>query len=161
VFAADDWIYYQHGIDRTLWRVSPDGGSEEQVLNVKPYSGRFVFSPTGTRAAFVDGRSGTPTVTIISIPSGRELASLELVSGKGRLELAWLPDESAIAYTSSELEGELHTLWFQSIEGGPPQSAATLGEEEIRFLAFTPHPDSIAFVQGGWKHDMVLLSGLQ
>lgn len=161
MFASDDWIYYQHGIDRTLWRVSPDGEKEEQVLKIKPYTGPFVFSRTGTRVAYVDRMGGKRSIKILSIPEGRELANFELVDGKGRLELAWLPDESAVAYTSSALEGETNTVWIQQTGGGPPRLAATLGDEEIRSLAFTPQGDSLVFVQGSWKHDMVLLSGLE
>ena len=161
VFAADDWIYYQHGIDRTLWRVSRAGDRQEQVLTITPHSGPFVFSPTGTRMAFVDLHAGQRTIRIVSVPDGREQASLGPIDGKGRLELAWLPDESSIAYSASALEGETNTLWLQSVAGGSPRVAATLGDEEIRVLAFAPGSDFIAFVQGGWKHDAVLLSGLQ
>ena len=120
-----------------------------------------MFSPTGTQVAFLELRAEKPTIAVMSIPDGRMLISLEPADGKGRFELAWLRDESAIAYTLSEVEGEANTLWIQSVDGGPPLRAANLGDEEISFLSFTAQPDSVAFIHGGWKHDVVMLSGLQ
>jgi hypothetical protein len=64
--AAKGWVYYQHGVDRTLWRVASDGRTEEPVYIFKPHMGPFVFSPTGDRAALVDLRAEKPAVVIIS-----------------------------------------------------------------------------------------------
>jgi Tol biopolymer transport system component/DNA-binding winged helix-turn-helix (wHTH) protein len=161
LYARDGWVYYQHATDRTLWRVSIEGGVEESVLNRKPYRGPFVLSPTGGRAAFIELRDAKPTLVIASIADGSEAGSFDLVEGKGRFELAWLPDESAVAYTLSDFEDETNTLWLQPIGGGPPSRTADLGDEEIIFLSFTPEKDSIAFTQGRWSHDVVMLSGLQ
>jgi Tol biopolymer transport system component len=161
MFATVDWVYYQHGADRTLWRVAVEGGKEEEICRTKPYRGPYVFSPTGTRAAFVDLRANRPTVVIISIPDGNELASFKLADGKGRFEIAWLPDETGIGYTLADEEGGPNSLWIQPIDGGAPRRTVNLGSEEIGLLSFSPGPDSITFAQGGWKHDLVLLSGFR
>jgi hypothetical protein len=161
VFADNDWIYYQHGVARSLWRVSTDGKKQEPVFETRPYRGSFAFSPTGTRAASFAMRNERPAVIIISIPEGRELDSYALADGKGRYELAWLPDESAIAYSLSDSEGETNSLWIQSLAGGEPRRSGDLGHEEIAFLSFVPEADSIAFAQGGWKHDLVILGGFR
>ncbi len=161
LFAAKGWVYYQHARDRTLWRVSIDVGTEEPVLERKPYRGPFAFSPSGTHAAFVELIEGKLSMVIASIPGNGETRSFELVDGKGRFELAWLPNETAVAYTLSDLEGEANILWIQPLDGGAPYKMADLGDEEIIFLSFLPQTDSIALAQGRWKHDAVMLSGLQ
>jgi DNA-binding winged helix-turn-helix (wHTH) protein/Tol biopolymer transport system component len=44
------WVFYHHGVDRTLWRVSTQGGDEELVLNKRAIF--FAISPDTRDVAF-------------------------------------------------------------------------------------------------------------
>ena len=160
LFADGDWVYYQHEVDRTLWRVSRHSQVEQIVLNREPSRGLFVLSPSGSQAAFVETRNSTPHMVIVSIPDGRELRSAPLADGTGRLELAWVPDESAVAYAVPASD-RTNTLWIQPVNGDPPYQSANLDGDPIIYLSFSSDPDSVAFVQGRWKHDFAMLTGLQ
>ena len=160
LYADREWVYYQHEIDRTLWRVSSEKGVEERVLDKAPTRGPFVFSPSGGKAAFVGTRSDRSSVVVVSIPDGRELESFPLVDGKGRYELAWLPDESGVAYSMSEPEST-NALWIQPLTAAAPYQSAEVEGDPIIFLSFTSEMDTFAYVQGTWQHDIVMLSGLQ
>jgi Tol biopolymer transport system component len=159
LFATVDWVYYQHEVDRTLWRVSRDSGAEEIVLNRAPSRGPFVFSSSGRQAAFIEIRKSKPHMVIVSIPSAHELRSTPLVDGTGRVELAWLPDESAVAYTMSG--DRTNAVWIQPVNGDPPRQSANLDGDPILCLSFPSDADSVTFVQGRWKHDFAMLTGLQ
>ncbi len=166
IFASPDgrWIYYHHGLQRTLWRVSTKGGEAEQlVLNKAEY--RFAFSPDGTRVAFSERQGEEKSIRIISLPSGRIIKTIKYSDkyaeyGDG-LELDWMPDGNSLVYVWADNELDNHTLWLQPLDAGMPQKIADLGDEEINSLAISPDGKSLAVVQGGWKHDAVLLKGLR
>jgi DNA-binding winged helix-turn-helix (wHTH) protein/Tol biopolymer transport system component len=160
LFADREWVYYQHGIDRSLWRVSVRNEAEELVFEKAPADGPFVFAPSGRQTAFVDTRGERASVVVISIPDGKELKSFPLADGKGRVELAWLPDESAFGYTISNTEGA-SAFWMQPMDGSPPYQSGEIEGDPIIFLSFGSNTNSVAFVQGFFRHDVVMLSGLQ
>jgi Tol biopolymer transport system component len=159
MYADTQWVYYTHGLDRTLWRVSVTTGVEELVMNKAPGRGRFVFSPGGDLVAYIDLRDGKPVMVIDSIPDGAELRSATL-DDTGRIELAWVPDESAVAYSISQPDGT-NTLWIQPMDGSERYRSADLGEDQVIYLSFLTEKDSIGYVQGRWKHDFVMLTGFQ
>ena len=78
----------------------------------------------------------------------------------GRLELAWVPDESAVAYTVPSSE-RTNTLWIQPVNGDPPYQSGNPDGDPIISLSFSSDPDSVAFVQGRSKHDFAMLTGLR
>lgn len=44
---------------------------------------------------------------------------------------------------------------------GKMQRLASLGNDEMRSFAIAPNGKSLAIVTGTWKHDAVLITGLQ
>ena len=63
------WLYYSHGLHRTLWRVSADGGDEQLVLDKA--KSRFAFSPDGSLVAFKEWQAKEQLIIVMSIGSGR------------------------------------------------------------------------------------------
>ncbi|MBA4183625.1 MAG: PD40 domain-containing protein [Acidobacteria bacterium] len=166
IFVSPDgrWIYYHHGLQRTLWRASTKGGEEEQlVLNKEKY--RFAFSPDGTRVAFSERQGEETSIIIASLADGRTLKTFKYqdkyVEYGAGLELDWMPDGKSLAYVWADNELDHYTLWRQPLDAETPQKIADLGDEGINSLAFSPDGESFAVVQGGWKHDAVLLKGLR
>jgi Tol biopolymer transport system component len=163
IFVSPDgrWIYYHHGLQRTLWRVSTKGGEEEQlVLNKEKY--RFAFSPDGSRVAFSEKEGEEKFIVIVSLADGRTIKTFKYANRQAWMpELDWLPDGKSLAYVLADNEFDNHTLWLQPLDAETPQKIADLGDEEINSLALSPDGKSFAVVQGGWKHDAVLLKGLR
>jgi Tol biopolymer transport system component len=149
------WVYYHHGLNRTLWRVSL-AGEEQPVFNQEKYS--FAVSPDGTQAAFADEK----ILTVISFANGQTVKTFKLNDQISRLLLiTWTADGKSLAYTTSDNEFHNQTLWIQQLTGEPPQKIAALGDEEITSLAAAPDGKTIAATQGDWRHDAVLLKGLK
>lgn len=162
LFVSPDakWVYYHHGVNRTLWRVSTADGVEQLVLNKGRY--QFEFSPDGSQVAFSENQNDESILKIVSVADGQTIKTFQLAESKARLiEIAWLPDGKSIAYTSADSEYANNTLWIQPLEGDTPRQIANLGNEDISELRFSPDGKSFAVTKGGWKHDAVLISGLR
>ena len=167
IFVSPDgrWIYYHHGLQRTLWRVSttPSGEEEQLVLNKEKY--RFAFSPDGSRVAFSERQGEQTSIVIASLIDGRTLKTFKYPDkyaeyGAG-LELDWTPDGKSLVFVLADNELDNYTLWLQSLDAETPQKIADLGDEDINSLALSPGGESFAVVQGTWKHDAVLIKGLR
>jgi serine/threonine protein kinase/sugar lactone lactonase YvrE len=162
LFMAPDgqWIYYLHGLQRTLWRVSANGGTEQLVVNQNRDS--FAGSPDGLQVAFADLHGQAHGLKIVWLADGRTRQTFPLPAPQALLRrLAWLPDGNSVAYLLSDQSYEKYALWQQPLAGGPPRRIAALGDEGIGAFAIAPDGKSFAIVQGGWRHDAVLLKGLK
>jgi Tol biopolymer transport system component/DNA-binding winged helix-turn-helix (wHTH) protein len=157
-----EWIYYHHGINRTLWRVSVNGGNEQMILNKS--KGPFTISPDGLQVAFSDRQDEERILTIVSLADGQTVKTFHLADRKNRLlNIAWLPDGKSLMYVSATREYENNTLWLQPLDEAAPRRVANLGNEELRGFGLSVSPDgkTLAVVQGEWLHDAVLLKGLR
>ena len=165
IFVSPDgkWVYYSSALQKTLRRVSTEGGAEETVLNKINY--RFAVSPDGLYVAYAERQGEKIILTIISLADKRTIKTFKAADGKAKLiQLAWSLDGKALAYILADNESENNTLYLQSLDGRLPQQLADLGDEEIfeqSGFALSPDGKSFAVVQGGWKHDVVLLKGLK
>ena len=154
------WLYYQSGLNRTLWRVAIKDREEQLILNKEKY--RFAFSPDGSQVAFSEKQGEERILTIVSLAAGQITKTFHPGDRKARvLDIAWLPDGKSMIYILANNELENNTLWRQPLDGGTPQQITDLGNEEIYQLALTPDGKTFAVVQGGWRHDAVLLKGLK
>ncbi len=155
-----EWLYYHHGVNRTLWRVSLRSGEESMVWDKAKYS--FAFSPDGSRFAFSEKRGDEKMVVIVSLADGQTVQTIPYPNHKAKmLELRWMPDGKTLVYILANSEYEQNALWLHPIDFGTPQKIADLGDEEISHFAPAPDGKSFAIAQGGWKHDAVLLRGLR
>jgi Tol biopolymer transport system component len=149
------WIYYLHGLNRNLWRVSVKGGAEELILNQR--AANFAFSPDGLQVAFLKEN----TIEVVSPVDKKTVRTFHLADQKpGFDDVAWMPDGKGIAFISTETD-ENYYLRLQPTDGGTPQTIAALGNEVINSFAAAPDGRSFAVVKGGWRHDAVLLKGLK
>ncbi len=85
LFVSPDgkWLYYQHGLHRTLWCVSARGGDEQLVLDKR--KSYFAFSPDGLQAAFSEQQGEEEILTIVSLADGRTIKAFRLADGKAHL----------------------------------------------------------------------------
>jgi Tol biopolymer transport system component/DNA-binding winged helix-turn-helix (wHTH) protein len=154
------WLYFHHGVTRALWRIPADGGNEEMVLEMAKY--RWAISPDGTRAAFATRESGDLSITSFSIDQKRIIGSIRVGNNDEKLmELAWLPDNSGIAYILADNAFRHNQLWIHSIAESRSRLAADLGDDQIEHLKISPDGTEFAVIQGQWRHDALLITGLR
>lgn len=160
IFATSECIFYDHAIDRTLWRVSLQTGVEEPALDKGQGSVPYALSGDGTLVAFLD--RDTDTLTVVSVEDRKLRSSFRLADPQSHLtDIAWFPDGDALAYVLFDLNLKNHILWRQPISGESPTRVADLGSGETYSLTFAPDGQTFAFTQGTWNYDAVLIGGLK
>ncbi|MGH9819500.1 MAG: winged helix-turn-helix domain-containing protein [Pyrinomonadaceae bacterium] len=160
VTADGRWLYYHHGISRTLWRIDRSSGEEEEVIGPGKY--RWAISSDGELVAFASGGGARPSIDVVSLKDKHLLRSLTVGSEDAKLgEIAWLPDGSGIAFILADNEFRHSKLWTQSLNGDGPKLLADLGDEHVDHLKISRDQRSFAVVRGDWRHDAVLLRGVR
>jgi Tol biopolymer transport system component/DNA-binding winged helix-turn-helix (wHTH) protein len=163
LFVSPDgqWIYYHHGIQRTLWRVSTAGGDEQLMLDKAKR--RFAISPDGSEVAFSEKEGEKHFLVIASLANGQTVRTYKFADQTGSLvELKWVPDGKGIAYILANNRWENNILWLQTFNADQAQKIADLGDEEVPSSGFAMLTDgSFVVAQGGWKHDSLLFKGLK
>lgn len=159
-----EWVYFQQGVDRTLWRVSIRTGAEQMVLNKAKY--RFALSPDGALVSFGEKFGGEKFIVAVSLANGETVKTFKYADQEGNLvEIDWLSQGEGLVYILADGEYRKNTLWLQPFDAAEtPRKIADLGDDQIsgaRGLALAPDGKSFAVVQGGWLHDAVLLNGLK
>lgn len=158
-----EWVYYHHGITRTLWRVSLKDGGEQLILNKA--KNNFAISPDGLQVAFAERQGAERILTVASLTDGKTVKTFHLANKKDLVpEIVWMSDGKNLAYISANIEYENNILWLQPLAEEKPRQIATLDDEEmneILSLAVSPDGKTFAIVQGGWLHDAVLIKGLK
>lgn len=163
--ASDDgeWIYYHHGMTRTLWRVSSKTGNEESVLDKS--KNRFAVSPDGKQVAYCERNGDERSLIVASLSDGKILKSFLITDKKLRVpEIVWLASGKSFAYLTSNTEANDNILWIQSLDKATPHRVtALINEKTMESLSLSAAPDgkTFAVVQGNWLHDAVLLKGLR
>jgi len=155
----DRWIYFQSGVQRRLWRISPEGNDETQVAEAEVY--QPAFSPNGKLAAyfFREKAADSYKVAIMSIDNGKVLKSVSLGEEKAEpVCMAWQADNQNLDYI---VLSNSNSLWRQSLDEDRPRLIADLGNEEINDLAVSPDGNYIGLIRGKWIVGAVLIKGLR
>ena len=155
-----EWVYYHHGIERTLWRVSVRSGEEQLVLDKRTCC--FAISNDGSRIAFPETAEGTNFIYIVDANTGARLRGLKLGDQSGELlELAWLPDADGLAYIVSSNQYTKSSLWIHKADAAAQPQRISQFDQQIGGLTISPDGKRFAISSGGWLHDAVLVTGLR
>jgi Tol biopolymer transport system component/DNA-binding winged helix-turn-helix (wHTH) protein len=158
------WLYYLSARDRKLMRISTDGGEEELVWE-KSYNHHFALSPDASRVAFSESRDTRTVISIVSLADKQTINTFVVPNEKtGVVQSAWSADGTSLFYIAPDDRLQNYVIWKQPLDGATPIRIIDLGPEGLRETkAFAVSPDgrSFAVIQGSWKHDAVLLKGLQ
>ncbi|HLK70293.1 MAG TPA: S41 family peptidase [Bryobacteraceae bacterium] len=140
-----------------IW-VAPAKGGEAHLLVSHPADeSRPLYSPDGTRLAFVSTRTGGGDIYVLNLSSG-ELKRLTFDDGMEQLD-AWSRDGKWIYFSSGSHDvGRKNDLYRVSVEGGTPMPVSA--DRFTNEFQATPAPDgtSLAFAARGngdqqwWRH---------
>jgi Tol biopolymer transport system component/DNA-binding winged helix-turn-helix (wHTH) protein len=162
VSSDNEWIYYQHGISRTLWRVSLKSGEEQPVLN-EP-SNYFAVSPDGSEVAYPQKHGDQRLLTLALLEGGKAIKSFPLADGRSEMcNIVWTPDGKNLAYIANDPESGSNFLWRQQLDETAPHQVTAMGNDVIRgarSLAVSPDQKTLAVIGGRWRFDAVLIRGL-
>ncbi|HSI88381.1 MAG TPA: winged helix-turn-helix domain-containing protein [Pyrinomonadaceae bacterium] len=154
-----NWVYYISAATLRLRRVDITSGTEQDMLD-RHHKGISV-SPDTSQAAFIDQGESGPSLSIVSLGTSDERRTFPLGVKNARLT-AWSPDGRSI-YVLSQGEANYCILWEQKLDGSPlvrlrEFSAGPLGERAEFHVA--PDGQTFLLTSGKWKHNAVLLRGL-
>jgi Tol biopolymer transport system component len=167
-----EWLYYLHGVDRTLWRVSLKTGEEQLVLNKQNWLGfgskqnwlGFGVSPDGSLAAYLEKHGDETVLAVAKIPGGQTFKTFRLPDKKSVLQqIGWTPDGKSPLYVSIDQNFENVVLWKQPLNESAPRQIAALGNWGASGYNLPVSPDGKTFaaVQQEILSDVVLLTGLR
>ena len=157
-----EWVYYHHGIDRTLWRVSVRTGGEQLVLDKRKCC--FAILNDGSRIAFPETAEGKKFIYIVDSVTGARLEALTVGDQGGVLtHVAWLPKGDGVAYIVSTNNYADSALWIHKVDAAAQPQRIAQFDKEIggHGLAISPDGKRFAVSSGGWLHDAVLVTGLR
>jgi Tol biopolymer transport system component len=111
----------------------------------KPPAGQFkeAISNRGDRIARVDEVSGTAPTIVVSRVNGKELQRIPLPSLDFVEELAWSPDDTALAVvgaTGDEPETVVSRLLVAELDGSPPRELSNNAAGPVRTAPPVPTP---------------------
>ena len=138
--------------DPRIWSVGVDGASAAPLPQPAGQSKSAVWSPDGTRIAFVSSDWSTAWGLWVMNADGSNLT--ELAGGFGADQLAWSPDGRAITFLGvRDPEGPLASptgIWTVPATGGEPQLVLEGGDWEEPSWS----PDGTQLVVVGWNADV-------
>lgn len=156
-------LFYRHFLKRSLWSVSLESGEEKVVLDrSRPF---FAFSNDGTLIAYEDKIDRRLLLTIVTAGSGETIKSLALPTEKARLmQFAWMPNDKEIILLMSDADFQKNAIYRLQFDGMEAKKFLDLDNDQLAetfSLSVSSDGSKLAIVQGGWKHDAVLFTGLK
>jgi len=162
LFADEKWVYFNSASDQFVWKVATDGSEESQLFSQK--TGFYqAFSPDGSQMAYLFRNQETNKfeIAVIALDTQKIVKQFSIPDGKSHpYFLNWTSDGKSLTYLLEDLN-EDNLLQQQDLDGKPPKVLFNLGNEEIMDCQISPNGKNYVFIRGSWKHDAVLLSGLQ
>ncbi len=161
-----EWVYYLSAFSKKLRRVSTGG---ERELAVSPTSLEKTFptlalSPGTDHAAIVEQVNGSSYINVVRLEDWRSVKQIPLtVVDRLVVHVAWSKNGNLLYVLKHDKSLNAHSIWRISLDGSKPEKLIDLSINELgeRSGFAVSHDDrNFAIVHGGWKHDVVLIRGL-
>lgn len=144
----------------TIWRVSIDGGTPEQVTRFG--SRKPVLSPDGSLLVCELRESvgdPSPKVAIVNVERGEVINTLNSSSLSRSRNVRWSPDSKALIYVESR--SRVDNLWMMPIDGSPARQITNFDKDRIFRFDMTRNGTSFAFARGSEDSDVVMVSNFR
>ncbi len=152
------WVVFNasRGGDYTLWRVSVQGGTPEQLTD---YASTYpAVSPDGKWIAFDDyEHPGSSKIGMIPFAGGRPVQTFDYAvsSLAGYPIIRWTQDGRDLAYIRDQ-QG-VSNIWAQPLDGGPPKQVTDFTAGQIFNFAWSKDGQQLALARGSQTSDVVLI----
>lgn len=130
-----------------IWTVPATGGEARLLVAHPATESRPLYSPDGTRLAFISNRTGAGDIYVLHLRSG-ELKRITFDDVRSALD-AWSPDGKYLYFSSSRHDiGSMSDLYRIPSDGGTPVAIAADRYNDESQAAPNPVNGSIAFLTG-------------
>jgi eukaryotic-like serine/threonine-protein kinase len=148
------WVYYvDFGENRSLKRVSIDGGNPETVL---PSAGGFAdLSPDGKTIASLEVRELDHRLVLNLYSIADKKVTFDNIDSHASWPLRFAPDGKSVVYAVRE-KG-VGNLWMQPLDGSAPHQLTHFASEGITKFQFSTDGTKLAIERGHNESDAVLL----
>ena len=156
------WVVFNasHGGDYTLWKLSLDGGTPQQLTN---YASTYPsISPDGKQIAFDDNAyHHTSKIGVIPFAGGQPIKTFDYSASSvpGYPIIRWSQNGRALTYIREQ--GEVSNIWAQPVEGGLPKLVTDFDSGHIFNFAWSRDGRRLALARGSQTSDVVLIRSLQ
>lgn len=126
-----------------IWTVSSNGGDAHLLVSNPATESRPLYSPDGTKLAFISTRTGGGDIYVLTLATG-QLQRITYGDTEEQLD-AWSPDGQWIYFSSADDDIDYNTDVFRvSAEGGTPMAVSD--EAYLAEFESAPSPDGQAVV---------------
>ena len=131
-----------------IWVVSSDGGIAHLLVSDPASEWRPIYSPDGTRLAFVSNRTGAGDIYILTLNTG-ELRRLTFADGNDQLD-GWSRDGRWIYFSSTSQDiSSRNDVFRVRSDGGTPMPVSADRYTNEYFSAPSPDGSRLAFTARG------------
>jgi TolB protein len=151
------------GAKPTMWKISIDGGTPEQVSDHTASSA--VVSPDGKLLAYSYPESPDPyappnRIAVVNFPDMTPVATFTFApSGTVATLIQWSPDGKSILYSVNR--NSVSNVWSQPLDGGPPKQTTFFKDSLMTGFAWSNDGKMFAATRGTLMRDAVLISDLR
>ncbi len=130
-----------------IWTVPAAGGEARLLVSHPATESRPLYSPDGTRIAFLSTRTGTGDIYVLQLRDG-SLKRLTFDDSRMSLD-AWSPDGKYLYFSSNRHDvAQMNDLYRIPAEGGTPEAVSADRYEDESQAAPNPANSTIAFSSG-------------
>jgi Tol biopolymer transport system component len=148
------WVYYvDFGADRSLKRVSIDGGNPETIL---PSAAGFSdLSPDGKTTVSLEVRELDHKQVLNLYSIADKKVTYGNIDERASWPIKFAPDGKSVVYTVTE-KG-IGNLWSQPLDGSAPHQLTHFTSERISKFLYSTDATKLAIERGHNESDAVLL----
>jgi Tol biopolymer transport system component/DNA-binding winged helix-turn-helix (wHTH) protein len=156
-----EWLYFHSALNKNLWRVSLLSGDEQRILEGR--HNYYALSPDGGHAVFAEDQAGRIYLAVIDLKTGEAVNTLQVSESGAKIAgLDWIG--GGLIYILADPEFQNNTLYRISAATGKassPIEITRLGNSQVNYLSASPDEKLIGIVQGAWRHNAILFTGLK
>ena len=146
-FEHDAWFLpWSHDYDWEIVTSDPDGSNKERITDQEGLDYSPVWSPDGSRIAFLSSRLGQHNIFSMS-PDGKDVRSIAPSVDGVYSPLVWSPDSRRIAFALKTMDEPYWVVYVVDLES----SSVSKLDATVSMPAWSADSMSVAFLKPNWS----------